>query len=75
MSSGLTPVGGQATAGGSGSRRMAFRVPGALFVHAALASAGQGQHQGRTGPCCRSCGRRNEADARFCGGCGTATGA
>ena len=23
-----------------------------------------------TGPCCRSCGVRNDADARFCDGCG-----
>lgn len=27
-----------------------------------------------TGPFCRSCGRRNDTDARFCDGCGTAMG-
>ena len=144
MSSGLTPGSGQDTTGGRRSRRMAFRVLGALFVLAALACIGVavadlfatgdmprsrrssgssswgsrcsswagccsssvrrrrgvvhrrgvlpamrtaaqslglgGQTTGRrrtrrTGPYCRSCGRRNEADARFCDGCGTATGA
>lgn len=146
MSSGLTPGSGQDTTGGRRSRRMAFRVLGALFVLAALAcigvavadlfatgdmtaeptkfwlffvgvplffvggvllqlgfagaaasyiaeeyspamrtaaqslglggqTTGPTPDQGRTGPYCRSCGRRNEADARFCDGCGTATGA
>ena len=49
---------------------------------AAYLSDGEGFHGiGRTvddqpsraaaGPCCRSCGARNDADARFCDGCGT----
>jgi hypothetical protein len=29
---------------------------------------------GANGPYCRSCGTRNDADARFCDACGTSTG-
>lgn len=60
---------------GAHARYMAEEYSPAMRTVSRDLGLGGGRGHAGSGPYCRSCGTRNDADARFCDSCGTSMGA